>query len=155
MTTTEPLGTAKKKSRIPKILLRILCILIILLIIIGAAVSFYALYTKTHYRITFYQETSKKVSSNIRAAVISDIHVREYGENNETLISDLRALKPDLILFLGDMVIRDQDDYQPALDLVAASQRSHLVMASWETTRANVSITVTTKDLPMHLKRRD
>ena len=121
MTTTEPLETVKKKSRIPKILLRILCILIILLIIIGAAVSFYALYTKTHYRITFYQETSKKVSGNIRAAVISDIHVREYGENNETLISDLRALKPDLILFLGDMVIRDQDDYQPALDLVAAS----------------------------------
>lgn len=119
-TTTEPKETVKKKSRIPKAVLRILCILLVLVIIIGAAVSFYALYTKSHYKITFYQETSKKVNGNIRAAVISDIHVREYGEHNETLISDLRALKPDLILFLGDMVIRDQDNYQPVLDLVSA-----------------------------------
>ena len=80
----------------------------------------YALYYRTHYTINFYQETSKKVSRNIRIAVISDIHNREYGENNEELISDLQALKPDLILFPGDMVIRDDDDYQPALDLVAA-----------------------------------
>ncbi len=119
-TTTEPKETAQKKSGIKKVLLRILCVLLALVIIIGAAVSLYALYTKSHYKITFYQETSGKVSGNIRAAVISDIHVREYGENNETLIADLRALKPDLILFLGDMVLRDQDDYQPVLNLVSA-----------------------------------
>ena len=119
--TTEPQESGKRNSRIQKKLLRILCVLLVLVIIIVAAVSSYAMYTKSHYRITFYQETSKKVSGNIRAAVISDIHVREYGENNETLLSDLRALKPDLILFLGDMVIHDQDNYQPALDLVSAS----------------------------------
>ena len=90
------------------------------MIITGAAVFLYAQYTKTHYKISYYQEISGKISGNIRIAVISDIHNREYGENNETLISDLRALKPDLILFPGDMVIRDVDDYQPMLDLVSA-----------------------------------
>ncbi|MBQ3371758.1 MAG: metallophosphoesterase [Oscillospiraceae bacterium] len=112
--------TAKKKHGFLRALLRILAVLLILALIIGIAVYYYSLYTKTHYIISFYQETSKKVSDNIRIAVIADIHDREYGENNEVLISDLRALKPDLILFPGDMVIREEDDYQPMLNLVSA-----------------------------------
>ena len=120
-TTTDPKVTGIKKRRILRILLNILAFLLVLAFIIGAGAYLYALYTKTHYEIKFYQETSKKVSKNIRLAVISDIHNREYGENNETLISDLRCLKPDLILFPGDMMIRNKDDYQSALDLVSAS----------------------------------
>ncbi len=119
-TVTEPKDTAKKKHGFLKVLLRILAVLLILVLIIGTAVCFYGRYTKTHYRIDFYQETSKKVSGNIRIAVIADIHNREYGENNEMLISDVRALKPDLILLPGDMVIREVDDYQPMLNLVSA-----------------------------------
>ena len=98
-------------------------ILLAFVIIIGAVVCVYARYTKTHYKVTFYQETSEKISSSIRIAVISDIHNREYGEKNEKLISDIRSLEPDLILFPGDMVIREQDDYQTVLDLVSALSR--------------------------------
>ena len=119
-TTTEPKETGKKKHSIQRVLLRLLLILLVLAIIIGTSVAFYRRYTQTHYKISFYQETSEKVSSDIRIAVISDIHNREYGENNEVLISGLQALKPDLILFLGDVVTRDEDDYQPMLDLVSA-----------------------------------
>ncbi len=61
------------------------------------------------------------MKANIRIAVISDIHNRVYGENNEILISDLRALKPDLILFPGNMVIQEQEDYQSVLDLISKS----------------------------------
>ena len=117
---TEPNETAEGKHGIRRALLRVLIALLALAILLGAAVFLYGLYTKTHYRISFYQETSGKVSANLRIAVISDLHNRQYGENNETLISDLRALKPDLILFAGDMVVRDQDDYRPMLDLVSA-----------------------------------
>ena len=102
-----------------KVLLRILIILIALALCTAGAVYLYSEYTKTHYEITFYQETSKKVSRNIRLAVISDIHNREYGPNNETLIHDISLLKPDLILFTGDMVLKSQDDYQPMLNLVS------------------------------------
>ena len=118
-TVTEVKDTAGGKHGFLKVLRRILSVLLILMFIIGIAVYFYSRYTKTHYIINFYQETSKKISENIRIAVISDIHNREYGENNEVLISDLRALKPDLILFPGDMVIRDEEDYQPVLNLVS------------------------------------
>ena len=112
----EPKETGKKKHRILSVLIGVLIVLLLL----ALAVVLYGQYTKTHYRISFYQETSKKVSANIRVAVISDIHNREYGTDNEVLISDLRALKPDLILFPGDMIILDEEDYQPALDLVSA-----------------------------------
>ena len=61
------------------------------------------------------------MKANIRIAVISDIHNRVYGENNEILTSDLRALKPDLILFPGNMVIQEQEDYQSVLDLIPES----------------------------------
>ncbi len=116
--TKEP---AKKKPGVLRVLLRVLIALLALALLLGAAVFLYGRYTKTHYMIRFYQETSKKVSANLRIAVISDIHDREYGENNELLLADLRALQPDLILFAGDMVIREQDDYRAALSLVSAA----------------------------------
>ncbi len=119
--TAAPKETGKKKRRVKKVLLRIFGFLIALAVIAAAVIAYSAAYSKTHYRISFYQETSEKVSGNIRVAVISDIHNREYGENNETLLSDLRSLEPDLILFPGDMVIRDKDDYQAVLDLVSGS----------------------------------
>ena len=89
-------------------------------LVMGAAFFLYGRYTQTHYKTTFYRETSEKVSRNIRLAVVSDLHNREYGENNEALISDLQALHPDLILFPGDMVIREDDDYRQMLDTVSA-----------------------------------
>ena len=118
--TTEAKGTEKKKRPARRVLLRVLISVLLLAILIAGAVAVYGLYTQTHYRTSFYRETSEKVSGDIRIAVISDIHNREYGENNEVLISDLQALKPDLILFLGDVVTRDEDDYRPMLDLVSA-----------------------------------
>ncbi len=111
--------TPEKKHGFLKILLRVLIIVLTLALIAGTVIFFYVRYTQSHYKISFYQETSRKVSGNLRIAVISDIHNREYGQKNAMLISDLRALKPDLILFPGDMVIREQDDYQPMLDLVS------------------------------------
>ena len=118
--TTEAKGTEKKKRPARRVLLRVLISVLLLAILIAGAVAVYGLYTQTHYRTSFYRETSEKVSGDIRIAVISDIHNREYGENNDVLISDLQALKPDLILFLGDIVTRDEDNYQPMLHLVSA-----------------------------------
>ncbi len=100
----------KDKRRFLKGLIVFFSILLIIALVCCSVSAVYALYCRTHYKISFYQETSRKVYSNIRIAVVSDIHSREYEARNEALLSDLRALKPDLILFPGDMVIREQDD---------------------------------------------
>lgn len=109
----------KKKHKLLRLFLFVLIAVILLAVCAAVTVYFYWQFTKTHYEISFYQETSKKVSQNIRLVVLADIHNREYGPENETLISDVRSLHPDLILFAGDMVIKEQDDYQPMLDLVS------------------------------------
>ncbi|MDO5325615.1 MAG: metallophosphoesterase [Clostridia bacterium] len=118
-TAAEQKPQKRKNRRFLRCILYILICLLALALLAGGAVYLYSQYTKTHYEITFYQETSKKVSQNIRLIVIADIHNREYGENNEDLISDIRSLKPDLILFAGDMVIKAEDDYQSMLNLVS------------------------------------
>ena len=112
---------AKKKHRLLSACARVFGGMLLLMLVCGAVITGFALWHRSHYKISFYQETSQKVSGNIRIAVISDIHTREYGDHNETLLSDLRALKPDLILFLGDMVIREQETYQSVLDLILES----------------------------------
>lgn len=117
----ESKGTEDRAHGFWKALLQVFVVLLAVLLVCGAVVTGYALYYRSHYKISFYQETSRKVNGNLRIAVISDIHNREYGEQNTSLLSDLRALKPDLILFPGDMVIREQDDYQAVLDLITES----------------------------------
>ena len=72
-TETEPKVTGRKKHSILRMLRRVFLFLLVLMIISGAAVFLYAQYTKTHYKISYYQEISGKVSGNIRIAVISDI----------------------------------------------------------------------------------
>ncbi len=109
----------KRGFRFWRALGRMLILLLALAIGIGSAVYFYSDYTRTHYKITFYQKTSRKLSRNVRLAVIADLHNREYGEGNARLISDISALDPDLILFLGDMVTRTDDHYEPMLNLVS------------------------------------
>ncbi len=113
--------TEDAKRGASKAFVRVVCVLISALLVFCIAAAACALYNKTHYKITFYHETSDKISGGIRIAVISDIHCREYGERSGNLISDLRSLEPDLILFPGDMVIWEQDDYQSMLELVSAA----------------------------------
>lgn len=56
-----------------------------------------------------YTETTDKVSSSIRIAVIADLHSVIYGDKQETLIKAIQKQKPDIILLVGDIA----DDYKP------------------------------------------
>ena len=55
-------------------LLRVFGILLAAVFILGAIAAGYALYYKTHYKITFYQEISGKIEGKLRIAVLSDVH---------------------------------------------------------------------------------
>ena len=68
---------------------------------------------------TFYHLCSHKVTAgeNIRVAVLSDLHNREFGPGNAELLDRIAALKPDLIAVAGDMVNADDENLDIILSL--------------------------------------
>lgn len=74
-------------------------------------------YNRTHYTAEFYQISSRKLTHRIRFAFLSDVHLREYGEDNADLVADIRNLAPDLILLGGDLVIYGVSGYDNMLSL--------------------------------------
>lgn len=63
--------------------------------------------------------TDKIAAGNLRLILISDLHAMRYGKKQEHLLSEIAALKPDLLLFAGDVLAEDKDR-APALELLEA-----------------------------------
>ncbi len=57
-----------------------------------------------NFKETFYSVSSLKVNNKIRIIQISDLHDCSYGKDNIKLIDRVRKLKPDLIIYTGDIV---------------------------------------------------
>lgn len=57
------------------------------------------------FQITQYEAHSKKISRQIKIAVIADLHSFSYGTGNERLFHAVREAAPDLILIPGDMIV--------------------------------------------------
>lgn len=71
--------------------------------------------TLTHY------EVAAEVSAPLRIVHLSDLHSREYGQDNETLIAMVAEQNPDLIFLTGDMLNRKgtAEDIPPLCDLIS------------------------------------
>ncbi len=69
--------------------------------------------------ITRYHLYSPKIigAEAIRAVVLSDLHNREFGPENQDLVEQIAALKPDLIAVAGDMVNADDENLNVILTL--------------------------------------
>lgn len=100
-----------------KILIRIL-VLLFVLAICGGAYLFYNSKKNEHFITTFYSMETEKEISNLRIVLLSDLHLKEYGEGNCELIDKIQALAPDLIAITGDMNIDNVDEYEPIITLL-------------------------------------
>lgn len=67
----------------------------------------------------FYQLQSGKVIDNVRVVAISDMHLKEFGENNIRLVDKIKSYHPDIIAIVGDMNIDSNPDYSAVLNLCA------------------------------------
>ena len=113
---TDAAEAALKKARRRRIRIDILIALVLVLIIIaGFAVNI--AYNKTHYTVEFYQVSGRKLTHGFRAAFLSDVHLREYGDGNSELVSNVKNLSPDIILLGGDLVTSGVDDYDSMITL--------------------------------------
>lgn len=103
----------KKKRKALKWILGIIAFLLVVVIATGG-VNYYL---NKNFTVSFYQITSDKVSNNIRIVELSDLHNSEYGKDNIRLIEKIEALKPDIIVYAGDMMNEQDSDYSVMFDL--------------------------------------
>ncbi|MCR4862352.1 MAG: metallophosphoesterase [Ruminococcus sp.] len=56
----------------------------------------------------------EKLGSGVKIVHLSDLHRRTFGADNEKLCRMVRAEKPDIIIFSGDLVSRSEKDFSVA-----------------------------------------
>ena len=59
---------------------------------------------------TFYEVEDDKIQYPMRIALLSDLHLQEFGEDNANLVGEIARLKPDIIAMAGDMMNDDDPD---------------------------------------------
>lgn len=93
----------RKKGRGWRIVLLIFGIMLLLI----AAELLYSNYALTVSRYTVHTE---KTSGSFRLVFISDLHGREFGQDNGRLLKKIAAEKPDIIALVGDVFDADSDE---------------------------------------------
>ncbi len=68
----------------------------------------YLFYQNNSIDISYVHLICPGVKNPIRIVHLSDLHGKEFGKNNQVLLSKTASLNPDLICFTGDLFSRDQ-----------------------------------------------
>ena len=71
------------------------------------------------FHVVRYELVSSKIKKEHVFVVLSDLHNKEYGKNNEKLLKRIDELNPEAILIAGDILTaKPQKSYAVALDLL-------------------------------------
>ena len=104
--------------------LRVLKLFLISLIFVTIAVSIVIIgcsyIENREFTEVFHNVSSLKVNNKIRIVQLSDLHDCQYGKNNKELISRVKKLNPDIIIYTGDMIESDSKSNNRTLDLCKA-----------------------------------
>ena len=90
-----------------------LVIIMLLLLIIGIYYirnSRVVVVSKYSIDVDLCKKANEKNRYNLRIVQLTDLHKAEFGDQNEELISRIKALEPDLIVMTGDMLNEDEAD---------------------------------------------
>lgn len=88
-------------------------VLPVVLITICAVFTIWIVWSNVTVGASHYTAASSRLPASFdgfRIAVISDLHNAEYGENNSSLISLVKADAPDMIAFTGDLIDSSRTD---------------------------------------------
>ncbi len=95
---------SNKKKR----LVILLAVLAALVLLIGAEL----IRSNCALKVTGYTVRSEKVNSEFRVVLVSDLHGREFGENNSRLLEKIAGEEPDIIALAGDIIDSGADEDQ-------------------------------------------
>ncbi len=89
--------------------------------ILIAGLVFFVVRESRGFQRTDYSLTTGKLTGDLKIVMLSDLHNKDYGNENEALIETIDAFHPDLICFAGDMVTSAWDtnlDYGKTLRFI-------------------------------------
>lgn len=68
------------------------------------------------YKIKKYSLTSSKINEDIKIVMLADLHNSNHKDNHKRMLEDIKAVKPDVIILAGDMIVShsDQDEENKA-----------------------------------------
>ncbi len=73
----------------------------------------------SHFVARKYKLKNAKIKKPLRIVLLSDLHGKMYGKNNEEIISKIKKYQPELVIMAGDMVTSKRKiTITPMLDLV-------------------------------------
>ncbi len=76
-------------------------------------------YDLSHFHMVHYHITSHKINQNFRFIVVSDLHNKRYGEDNQSLVEAIEKEKPDAVFIAGDLLTAvENTDYTVAVDFL-------------------------------------
>ncbi len=91
------------------------------LLIIVFGIVIFCIWQNNHIVISRYVYENNKIGVKLdgfKIAQISDLHNKEFGDNNKRLLYKLREEKPNMILITGDIVDRNRTNINIALEFV-------------------------------------
>jgi predicted MPP superfamily phosphohydrolase len=81
-------------------------IILILLFLAAAFILGDIIISENYLTVNRYEIENKKTDAEFRAVLLSDLHNREYGEDNADLLRKVSEQKPDVIFTTGDFVTK-------------------------------------------------
>lgn len=79
-------------------------ILLTLMIAAALILIWIMLYDSNRFVVVRHTFADKRIKRTFRAVMLSDLHGKQYGKNNELLLEAVRKAKPDAVFIAGDMM---------------------------------------------------
>ncbi|MCR4685265.1 MAG: metallophosphoesterase [Lachnospiraceae bacterium] len=96
-------------------------LIISLILLLITALVIFVIRESRGFCSVYYSVITDKLSHDLKIVMLSDLHNKDYGNENEALVSAIRDFDPDLICFAGDMVTSAWDtnlDYRKTLSFI-------------------------------------
>jgi hypothetical protein len=106
---------------IVKILIIVALIIIVFLLVVGVIDG-------NRFKVVEEKIKLPKLRKACRFVMISDLHNKVYGDNNDKVISEIDKAKPDFILIAGDLITsKDWADMTSSIELVNKLSRKYKI----------------------------
>lgn len=93
-------------------------VIVYAVIMLAAVLGCVALNSSDGLTFNNYNLKTDKLKGSVKFVLISDLHNKEFGEDNERLVSAVRRQEPDFIAICGDMVTETEATRKPVVKLL-------------------------------------